>query len=71
MAGASGSVVSWRRTALFPGARSCTLQRPAPSGSTAMLFIAIAFLASTAGMLVATAWEVVRRTFRRHFGHGA
>jgi len=36
-----------------------------------MLFIAIAFIASTAGMLVATAWEVIRRSVRRHFGRGA
>jgi hypothetical protein len=36
-----------------------------------MGFIAIAFIASTVGMLVATAWEVVRRTLSRHFGHGA
>lgn len=30
-----------------------------------MGFIAIAFIASTIGMLVATAWETVRRLFGR------
>ena len=36
-----------------------------------MDFIAIIFFASTLGMLFATAWEVVRRAFGRHRGHGA
>ena len=36
-----------------------------------MDFFAIIFLASTLGMLFATAWEVVRRAFGRRFGHGA
>lgn len=36
-----------------------------------MGFVAITFIASTVAMLVATAWEVVRRAFSRHFGHGA
>jgi hypothetical protein len=36
-----------------------------------MGFVAITFIVSTVGMLVATAWEVVRHTFSRHFGHGA
>jgi hypothetical protein len=36
-----------------------------------MGFIAIAFIASTAGMLVATAWEAVRRLFGRRPGRHA
>lgn len=36
-----------------------------------MGFIAIAFIASTAGMLVATAWETVRRLFGRQPGRHA
>jgi hypothetical protein len=41
---------------------------PAHFGSTTMIFVAITFIASTVGMLIATAWEVVRRTFSRHSG---
>jgi hypothetical protein len=44
---------------------------PAHFGSTALGFVVITFIASTVGMLVAAAWEVVRRTFSRHFVHGA
>jgi len=36
-----------------------------------MLLVAITFFASTVGLLIATAWEVVRRGFSRHFGNGA
>lgn len=36
-----------------------------------MGFIAITFLVSTFGMLVATAWEGVRHAFGHHLGHGA
>ena len=35
-----------------------------------MGFIAITFLVSTIGLLVATAWEAVHRTFSSHFGRG-
>jgi hypothetical protein len=61
-------VVSCRRSALFPMARPCTSQMPAHFGSTTVIFVAITFIASTVGMLIATAWEVVRRTFSRHSG---
>jgi hypothetical protein len=44
---------------------------PAHIGSSTMGFVAIAFFASTGSLLIATAWEVVRRTFSCHFGHGA
>ncbi len=36
-----------------------------------MAFVAITSLASALAMLVATAWEVVRRAFGRRFGQGA
>jgi hypothetical protein len=66
-----GLVVFGRRIALFPSVRLCISQRPAHFGSSTMGFIAITFIASTVGMLVATAWEVVRRAFGRHSGRGA
>jgi hypothetical protein len=47
------------------------VQAPANFGSSTMGFIAIAFIASTAGMLVATAWETVRRLFGRRPGRHA
>jgi hypothetical protein len=44
---------------------------PAHFRSSTMGFVAITFMASTAAMLVATAWEFIRRAFSRHFGQGA
>ena len=41
------------------------MQAPANVGTTTMGFIAIAFIALTVGMLVATAGETVRRLFGR------
>jgi hypothetical protein len=58
--------VARSRYSQLPGA--AFPQRPAPPGITAMFVIAISFIASTTGLLIATALEAWRHQFGRRFG---